>query len=321
MIKNKILFLLAIAAIFGFPGCATSNNPQKAMMKEMAHRQELAQQKAAADIAAQEEMAKKIPEMKADGYEREGDNYIRQGNMDMAFVQYEKAQNLDPDSNGVRYKLGWLLLNRGLNAEALKNFEEIQRREPDNALAYEGIGRVNIALKDYDKAGKNLEKALQLKPDFWQCHALFAFLYDRQGRYDDAIASYQKAIAIKSDSFLLYNNLGMSYYMKGDYEKSVEAYIHALKVNEKAPPATYNNLGIALGKLGRYNDAMNIFKRAGDEASACNNMGMVYMADKKYVQALESFEKAIELKPSFYIKAHENIAKAKDAMKSVSATP
>jgi len=48
---------------------------------------------------------------------------------------------------------------------------------------------------------------------------------------------------------------------------------------------------------------------------------MVYMADKKYAEALESFEKAIELKPNFYVKAHENIAKAKAAMNSVSVTP
>jgi len=320
MIKNKFLFPLIIAAISGIIGCATTSNSEKAMMKQIASHQELAQQKAAADIAAEEAMMKKIPEMKAEGYERAGDNYVRQGNMNKAFLQYEKALSLDSEANGVRYKLGWLFLNRGLNDDALKTFEEIQKRDSKNALAYEGMGRVYVAMKDYEKAGKNLEMALQLKPDFWQCHALFAFMYDRQGRYDDAIGYYQKAIAMKSDSFLLYNNLGMSYYMKGDYEKSVEAYIHALRINEKAP-ATYNNLGVALGKLGRYNDAMNIFKRAGDEASAYNNMGMVYMAVGNYTEALTAFEKAIELKPSFYVKAHENIARAKAAVKNASATP
>jgi len=318
--KQKIAFLLSLTMAFGIAGCATSNNSQKAMMKQMAYRQELAQQKAAADVAVDDEIVSKIPEMKAEGYEQAGDNYIRQGNLDMAFLQYEKAQSLDSNSNALRYKRGWLLLNRGLNNEALKTFEEMRKQEPESALAYEGLGRVYLAWKDYEKAGQNLEKALQLKPDFWQCHALFALLYDRQGRYNDAIAAYEKAIALKSDSFLLQNNIGMAYYMKGNYEKSVEAYRKALKINEKAP-ATYNNLGMALGKLERYSDALNAFRRAGDDASAYNNLGMVYMGQGKYSGALAAFEKAIELKPTFYVKAHENSIRARAAMKTASARP
>jgi len=318
--KKRIALLLTLTAVSGIVGCATSNNSQKAMMKQMAYRQELAQQKAAADWEADDEMAKKVPEMKAEGFEQAGDNYIRQGNLDMAFLQYEKAQGLDSNSNTLRYKRGWLLLNRGLNDDALKTFEEMQKKEPENPLAYEGLGRAYIALKNYEKAGKNLDRALQLKPDFWQCHALFAFIYDRQGRYNDAIASYEKAIALKPDSFLLYNNLGMTHHMKGNYEKSVEAYTKALRINEKAP-ATYNNLGMALGKLGKYNDALNAFRRAGDDASAYNNLGMVYMGQGKYPEAVAAFEKAIELKPSFYVKASENMARAKAAMKNATSTP
>lgn len=319
MKKSGMGFLLIFALSVGISGCAATNSQQKAMAKQMAYRQELAQQKAAADLAFEKELDLKIPEMKAEGYERVGDNYIRQGNLEMAFLQYEKAQSLDPEASSVRYKLGWLLLNRGLNSDALKTFEEIRKRDPKNPLAYEGIARVHIALKEYEKAVANLEKALQLKPDFWQCHALFAFMYDRQGRYDDSITSYKKAIALKADSFLLYNNLGMSYYMKGDYEKSVEAYMKALKINDKAP-ATYNNLGMALGKLGRYDDALNVFKRAGDEAAAYNNLGMIYMATGKHADAVSAFEKALELKPSYYVRASENLAKAKAAMKNA-ATP
>ncbi len=320
-VLTKFALLLTVTTTaFGISGCATSNNPQKAMMKQMAYHQELAQQRAEADMAFEKELALKVPEMKAEGYEQAGDNYIRQGNMDMAFLQYEKALSLDSESSSARYKMGRLLLNRGLNSEAMKTFEEMKKRDSKNPLAYEGIARVHIALKNYEKAGNNLEKALQLKPDFWQCHGLFAFMYDRQNRYNDAIESYQKAIAVKPDSFLLYNNLGMSYYMMGEYGKSVEAYTKALKINDKAS-ATYNNLGMALGKLGRYDDAMNAFKRAGDEASAYNNLGIIYMADKQYEKALTAFEKAIELKPAFYVKASENMTKAKAALKNASATP
>jgi tetratricopeptide (TPR) repeat protein len=313
--KKRTAFLLTFALILGTISCASSSSTQKARLKQTTYRQELAQEKAAADIVENDAVAKKIPEMTAVGYERAGDNYIRQGNMDMAFLQYGKALELAPEANGLRYKIGCLLLRRGLNEDALKTFEEMRKKEPDNAYAYEGIARVYIVRKDYEKAKINLGKALQLKPEFWQCHALFAFIYDRQGRYSEAIASYGKAIALKPDSVLLYNNLGMSYYMKGDYEKSSEAYIRALKINDKLP-ATFNNLGMAYGKMERYNDALNIFRRASDEASAYNNLGVVYMANGKYAEALNSFEKALELKPGFYVKAHENIGKARAAIRN-----
>jgi len=320
MRKKRIALFLTLTAASGIFGCATSNNSQKAMLKQMAYRQELAQQKAAADWEADDALMKKIPEMKAEGYEQAGDNYVRQGNLDMAFLQYEKALILDSESNALRYKRGWLLLSRGLYNDALKTFEDMRKKEPGNPLAYEGIGRSYMALKDYENAGRNLEKALQLKPDFWQCHALFAFLYDRQSRYPDAIVSYEKAIALKPASSLLHNNLGVTYQMMGNYEKSIEAYMKALKINEKALVA-YNNLGMALGRTGRYNDALNAFRRAGDDASAYNNLGMVYLGQGKYSEALTAFEKAVELKPSFYVKAHENSAQARAAMKSISAAP
>jgi uncharacterized protein HemY len=56
------------------------------------------------------------------------------------------------------------------------------------------------------------------------------------------------------------------------------------------------------------------FKQGGDEAAAYNNMGCLYMADKKYAEAKTAFEKAIGMKPSYYAKARENLKKAEDAL-------
>jgi tetratricopeptide (TPR) repeat protein len=67
--------------------------------------------------------------------------------------------------------------------------------------------------------------------------------------------------------------------------------------------------------LEKYHEGLEAFKKAGDEASAHYNLGCVYMQAGKYKEAVESFEKAIQIKPVFYVKAYENLRKAKDAVK------
>ena len=85
----------------------------------------------------------------------------------------------------------------------------------------------------------------------------------------------------------------------------------------------YNNLGAALAKLGRYDEALEAFKHGGDEAKAYNNLGVVYLGEKRYQEAIAAFEKAMQLSPSHYLKAGENLKIAQKALAdapSVAAT-
>ncbi len=68
---------------------------------------------------------------------------------------------------------------------------------------------------------------------------------------------------------------------------------------------------MALSKLGRYELAMEAFKKGGSNAKAYNNLGYIYLKEGKRDKAIRSFEKAIESQPTFYIKASDNLNKAK----------
>jgi Tfp pilus assembly protein PilF len=108
----------------------------------------------------------------------------------------------------------------------------------------------------------------------------------------------------------------MSYLLKGEYKGSAEAFLKALKI-EPENTKIYNNLGIALCRLGKYDTALEAFTKAGDKASAYNNLGCFYLKEKKYEEAIAAFENAIEAKPSYYVKAHENLKRAKTALAAV----
>ena len=262
-----------------------------------------------------DERPKEGPDMTAEEYESLGNQYLQEGNMDESFVHYIKALQLNPGETRVRYKVGLLFQKKGLPDEALKEFQEILRTDAGHALAYEGAGQAFMQMEKYDEAEKNLQKALQFNPDLWLSHNLLGMIYDRKFRFDDAIAQYEAAIAIKPDQDILLNNLGVSYYLNMEYSKSVETLLKAIETgSNRKNPKIYNNLGLVLGKLGRHKEALKAFKEAGDTAAAYYNVGYIYFLQGRYEKAIAHYEKAIEIKPSFYRSANEKLIKAKKAL-------
>jgi len=306
-----ILALLIAATVLG--GCASPVALVKDTTVRDEHRRMMDMQKNAEAASATGSPLKDLPEMDARAMEQVGDNYVRQNNPSMAFVQYDKALGKDPKLESARYKRGMLLLSRGMNDEALSEFESILSRNPNNALALEGRGRVHLAKNSFDAAMADFDQALASDPKLWQVHALRGYLYDQRKDHDQAIGEYEKAIALQPNSSLLFNNLGMSRYLKGDYKGAAEAYARAIQLDVNNRRA-YNNLGLVLYKLGHDDDALLAFKHGGDEAAAYNNMGCLYMADKKYDKARAAFEKAIGMRASYFAKAHENLKKAESAI-------
>jgi len=309
-IFNAMMCGLIIPGIMiGQLGCA-KRSPQQDTLKE--YRKMIERQKSASTREEQEAL-KKIPEMTAEGHERLGDQYLSQGNLDTAFIQYDKALRLDPRKTRIRYKIGRLFLEKGLPEEAKKEFQETLKVEPNHALSYEGMGRVYIKLGEWGEAEKSFQKAIRLDSNLWQAHNFLGIIYDRQKQFESAISQYKTAIFINPNEGSLFNNLGISLYLKGDYEKAIKAFSEGLRIDH-ANNRIYNNLALVLYKLERYEEAFEAFKNGGDEASANYNLGCLYMMEGKYKQAIKVFERAIEIKPGFYIKAHENLKKAKGAI-------
>ncbi|MEA1948140.1 MAG: tetratricopeptide repeat protein [Thermodesulfobacteriota bacterium] len=288
IIFKKRLFLSLPVMFFivagGLSGCATQQQNQRG------------------DLSAQEMPGSEI--------ERLGDVYYNQGNYALALVQYNKFLRRNPDNNRVHYKKGLLLLKGRLDQEAIREFKVVIKKDSTHALAFQGLGQAYFRLKKYEDAIKHLSKAVEIDSTLWKAHNLLGIIYDYQGKYELAVREYNNAITLKPRDGLLYNNLGMSYALLEEYDKSVRSFNTALKFNA-SEAKIYNNLGLVLSKLGKYRLAMEAFKKGGDEAQAYNNLGFAYMQKGEREKAINSFEKAIESKPTFYLKASENLKKAK----------
>jgi len=304
--SRLLLIFLAVALM----GCASRNTPQTQLIRQASeYRKMMDRQKASAD----EEALKKVPPLTAEGYEKLGDRYFLQGKADIAFKNYYEALRLEPGQIRVRYKMGRLFLEKGLLEEAEKEFQGILEKDPDYALAHEGLGRVYLGRQKLPEAEKEFARAIQLDSSLWQAYNFLGIIYDRQREFKKAFFNYQKAITLQPNVGILYNNLGMSLFLKGEYEASLQALIEGAKLDPNNKKIL-NNLGLLLCKMGRFQDAFETFKRAGDEASAYYNIGCFYMIEKKYKEAIQSYQKAIDSKPEFYVEAYEKMNKAKAAL-------
>ena len=209
--------VLALTASGTF-GCASGNSPAPA---QTGYSKQIEQQKR---IAQEAEPPKKLPEMTDDDYERLGDNFVRQGDYEKGFMQYDKLVRKKPGNGRLLYKRGMVFLVKDRNIEALGDFQEALKKEPGNALFHQGAGEALFKLKRTDEAEKEFQLALKSDGKLWLSHNFLGIIYDYKKRPDLAVEQYQAAISLRPEWGAVYNNLGVSRSLQGEWEKAVMAF-------------------------------------------------------------------------------------------------
>lgn len=302
--------VLSVCFVVTLMGCASGNIHQTEMIRQAGeHRQMMDRQRASADETA----LGKVPPLTAEGYEKLGDHYLLQGKTDIAFKNYYEAVRMEPGQIRVRYKIGRLFLEKGLLEDAEKEFRGIAEKNPDYAPAHEGLGRILLDRNKPSEAKKSLDRAIGLDPGLWQAHNLLGIIYDREKEFAEASFHYQKAMTLQPHIGILHNNLGMSLFLRGEYDASLQALVEGAKLDPNNKKIS-NNLALLLCKTGKLRDAFEVYKRAANEAAAHYNIGSFYMIEKKYKEAIASYQMAIDAKPEFYVEAHEAMNRAKAAL-------
>ena len=93
--------------------------------------------------------------------------------------------------------------------------------KPDLAEAYNNRGTAYKKKGDNDRAIKDYNKAIELKPE--SCRTLYinrGEAYADKGEYDRAIADHNKGIALNSDLAVAYYNRGTTCLQLGEWESA-----------------------------------------------------------------------------------------------------
>lgn len=102
-----------------------------------------------------------------------------------------------------------------------------------------------------------------------------------EGRVDEAAASYRRALDISPDSAIARANLGTALLGAGQLEPAVEALAAAIDglTDARHRSSAHYNLGNALARLGRYDDALASYRaalRLRDDEDARVNYAIVW---------------------------------------------
>ena len=188
---------------------------------------------------------------KANAHYQLGVSYLNEDKVQMAYVEFQKAIELDPNNKDV------------LNA----------------------LGIIYLKFDDLQKAKNSFLKAVSIDPDFSEANNNLGGTYGKMGMWSDAVNSFKTALKnpIYKSPERAYSNLGNAYYRMRRIEESIEAYKEAIKRNPDYYPSYYG-LALCYNIKGQYGDAASAFTRAieldpffmGDREKA-----MKYFDDKR----------------------------------------
>lgn len=262
----------------------------------------------AAELAAEQPQEKRntLETLSPEQLIQHGESVMRQGNLNVARMYYAMAIKKDPASVAALAGMGALLLQSGVLDGAQAAYEQALELDSNYHSALLDLARIHRLQGNIDTAKALLNRALEVDPEQVETLNELAMTYDAAGEVNVAAPLYDKIVQLSPQLAASHNNQGFNRMLQGDYPRAVSSFRKALTLE---PDNLYalNNLAAAFALLGDEERALRLFTSASSKAVAYNNVGYLKMTRGDLEQAEEDFKTALELKPSFYLKAQENL--------------
>ena len=187
-------------------------------------------------------------------YEEIGNMFYLSGQPDLAIIWYEKLMEMS---------------------------------EAPESIMYFNIGMCFQVQEDYKKAIENYVKSTYADPKYYKSWVNLGYCYLHDSRPDKALAAFQQ-LPLSGENLVC---IGNAQFRQGNFEEAIALYLRSVELKED--PGTYNNLGIALKKVGLFQDAINAFNDSlslKPNAEAVTNLLTLYLELGKKSEAQSLFK-------------------------------
>ncbi len=213
-----------------------------------------------------------------------GTTLDKQSRLDEAIREFQEVLREQPDNAEAHNNWGLVLDKQGRPDEALKHYQEAIRLRPTYAMAHNNLAIILDQQGRFDEALEEYRAAVKLRPDYVEAHCNLATALGRKGRLDEAIQEFQRALSINPNDLDALNNLGVALDHKGLTDAAISQYVRAVKL-DPAFVRGHFNLGIALGRKGLVDAAISEFQQVlqlqPDYAAARTNLALALEQKKK----------------------------------------
>lgn len=188
-------------------------------------------------------------------------------------VTQEKVDNVQKAR--AHYELGVSYANENKTQMAYVEFRKALELNPNDKDTLNALGVVYMSFEDYQKARESFTKAITIDPNFSEAHLNLGVTYSREKKWILAVDEFKAALKnpLYRAPDKAYGNMGGAYYRMGRFDEAIDAYKEAIKRSVDPYPSFYYGLALCYNAKGRYGDAAAAITRAID-------LDPVYRGDK-----------------------------------------
>lgn len=229
-----------------------------------------------------------------------GADHLQRGDVEEAVRELKKALALNPSSAAGHMLLGQAYLAQrsiSMIAEAKAEFQQALDIDPSLLWAHFYLAKVYIDLGQYDKAKRELEDGLEMRPNVPHFLSLLGEVQRKLGHPELCVQLNQRALQVDPAMTPAYYYMGLAYM---DLKKQDEA-IAALESSLKSPyvaPEMYLTLGSLYARKKRYQEGEELCKKAvaldPSRPEGHVNLAQLYNIKGASDQALQELKLALE---------------------------
>tara|TARA_E500000331_G_scaffold211172_1_gene202428 strand:+ start:115 stop:2655 length:2541 start_codon:yes stop_codon:yes gene_type:complete len=236
--------------------------------------------------------------------EEEEDN----DNLKEAIVYYSKAIDILKTNPTPLFKRARIYRQLGEYENSIEDYNQYILLEPDDFKGYINRGIVKSEKQDYSDAINDLQKGLEINPDDNIGHMHLGFIKQQIKDYKGSIESFTEAIRIDPENRFYYLQRASVSVDLDDYITAEKNYSKAIELGDKSAE-TYYWRGVARKKIEDFDAAEKDFIQTIEldpnneidyNEIAYYSLGLIKESQGLDYQAIEFFEKVLEINPKSY---------------------
>lgn len=229
-----------------------------------------------------------------------GNNYLKLGNLDEAEKYFKILTAQDSLHYFGNIRLGFIARQRENWDEAISYFRRALKVKPDDVAVMGTIASIYGEKGDEDKQVEYLEMAMETEPDNYTMMKKLASAYFSSSKYKEAVPLYEKLVEVYPDLAAFHKRLGFAISQSGGDMARAASELEKANIISGGDSQTFALLALIYNENKQWGKAVEAARAGlnlddGNEAFLLYQLGVAVSKQGKYEEAMSHFQKAVNI--------------------------